>query len=253
VRGTLAGILFDCGGCPPPQFVIDPSAPNFAANTAPSPVGVQSPPATPSGALVFDSFSRANSTYLFGSGGGLGSTEGGSAGTQVWQTNQSPTSPQPFGILNTIAVLLANDTALAWVQTGSATGKLDVRVNRRPGRRGRGIQTGLSFRVVDANNFFFAYTNAAGGTASPQTLKVGYYLAGQRVDLETSAALPDTWTTLRVVTTDAGDVKVYADNALLYSTNSALMATATGAGLFNNASGLGLVNRWDNFSVFNAP
>ena len=108
-RGTLAGILFDCGGCPPPQFVVDPSAPNFAANTPPSPVSVPSPSAVPSGALVFDSFSRANSTYLFGSRGGLGSTEGGSAGPQVWQTNQSPTSPQPFGILNSIAVLLAND------------------------------------------------------------------------------------------------------------------------------------------------
>jgi len=253
VRGTLAGILFDCGGCPPPQFVIDPSAPNFAANTAPPPVSVPSPAAVPSEALVFDSFSRANSTYLFGSGGGLGSTEGGSAGTQVWQTNQSPTSPQPFGILNSIAVLLANDAALAWVQTGSATGKIDVRVDRRRGRWGRGIHTGLSFRVVDANNFFFAYTNDAGGTPNTQTLKVGYYLDGQRVDLATSAALPDSWTTLRVVTTDAGDVKVYAGNSLVYSTNSLLMATATGAGLYNNSSGLGLVNRWDNFTVFNAP
>jgi hypothetical protein len=253
VRGTLAGIIFDCGGCPTPQFVIDPSAPNFAANAAPSPVSVPSPPAVPSGALVFDSFSRANSTYLFGSRAGLGSTEGGSAGTQMWQTNQSPTSPQPFGILNSIAVLLANDAALAWVQTGSATGKLDVRVDRRRGRWGRGIHTGLSFRVVDANNFFFAYTNDAGGTPNTQTLRVGYYLDGQRVDLGTSAALPDTWTTLRVVTTDAGDLKVYADNSLVYSTNSPLMATATGAGIYNNSSGLGLVNRWDNFTVFNAP
>ncbi len=253
VRGTTAGILDDCGSCPTPQFVIDPSAPNFAANAAPSPVSVPTPPAVPSGALVFDSFSRANSTYVFGGRGGLGSTEGGSAGTQAWQTNQAAANPQPFGILNAIAVLLANDTSVAWVPTGSANGNLEVRVDRRRGRWGRGIHTGLSFRVVDANNFFFAYTTEAGGTPNGQIVKVGYYLDGQRVDLATSAALPANWTTLRVVTTNAGVLQVYLDDTLVYSGSSSLMATATGAGLYNNSSGLGLVNRWDNFTVFSAP
>jgi hypothetical protein len=253
VRGSSAGILGDCGGCPPPQFVIDPSAPNFAANTPPAPVSTPSPAAVPSGALVFDSFSRANSTYLFGSHGGLGSTEGGSTGTKVWQTNQPADSPQPFGILNSIAVLLANDAAIAWVQTGSATGGVDVRVDRRQGRWGRGLDTGLGFRVVDADNFFFAYTTTTGGPSGNQLLKVGYYENSQRTDLTTSAAMPSTWTTLRVVTTDVGDVKVYADSTLVYSATNPLMATAAGAGLYNNSSGLGLVNRWDNFTVFNAP
>jgi hypothetical protein len=202
---------------------------------------------------VFDSFSRANSTYLFGSHGGLGSTEGGSAGIQLWRTNQPLTDPQPFGILNSMAVLLANNAAIAWVPTGSATGRVDVRVDRRPGRWGRGIHTGLSFRVMDGNNFFFAYTSDDGSPSNTQILKVGYYLAGQRVYLTTSAALPADWTTLSVVTTDAGEARVYADNTLSYSTTNPLMATATGAGLFNNSSGLGLVNRWDNFIVFNVP
>src|SRR6185295_19110696 len=35
VRGTTAGILADCVGCPPPQFVIDPSAPHFETGAAP--------------------------------------------------------------------------------------------------------------------------------------------------------------------------------------------------------------------------
>jgi hypothetical protein len=48
-------------------------------------------------------------------------------------------------------------------------------------------------------------------------------------------------------------VKVYVDSTLAYSANNPLMATATGAGLYNNSSGLGLVNRWDNFAVYNAP
>lgn len=253
LHGTTAGVLFDCGGCPPPQFVIDPSAPNFATNTPPAPVSTPTPAAVPGGALVYDSFSRENSTYLFGSQGGLGSTEGGSSGTRVWQTNQAAGSPQPFGILNSIAVLLANDVSLAWVQSGSATGNVDVRCDRRRGRWGRGLDTGLSFRVVDAGNFFFAYTSTAGGSGGSQLLKVGYYANGQRTDLTTGVALPANWTTLDVVTQESGDVKVYADGVLVYSTNNPLLATATGAGLYNNSSGLGLVNRWDNFTVFNAP
>ena len=251
-RGTLAGILFDCGACPPPQFVHDPSAPNFAAEVAPSPVGVPSLPGPPSDALVFDSFTRANSTYLFGSYGGLGTTEGGSAGPRAWQTNQAANGPQPFGILNTMVVLLGSDAALAWVETGSATGNLDVRVDRRRGRWGRGVHTGLSFRVVDAANYFFAYT-ADGGAPNSQILRVGYKLGGARFDLASGVVMPDNWTTLRVVTHASGDLYVLVDDLLVYSTKKELLATASGAGIYNSAPGLGLVNRWDNFTVFNAP
>jgi hypothetical protein len=108
----------------------------------------------------------------------------------------------------------------------------------------------LSFRVVDASNFFFAYTTTISGN---QLLQVGYYLNGQRTELATGVAMPVTWTTLRVVTTNAGEVKVYADGSLVYSATNPFLATATGAGLYNNSSGLGLVNRWDNFTVYNAP
>src|SRR4030095_12126943 len=93
-RGTLAGILGDCGPCPPPQFVIDPTAPNFVTNTPPL-AFVPSPPPTPANALVFDSFSRANSTYTFGNLGGLGSTGAGTAGPLVWQTPEGATDRKP--------------------------------------------------------------------------------------------------------------------------------------------------------------
>jgi hypothetical protein len=251
VRSTLAGVQNGCPGCPKPLFVIDPSAPNFATNTAPAPVNVSSAAPVPCGALVFDSFSRANSTYTFGSRGGLGATEGGAAGTQVWQTNEAAGNPQPFGILNSVVVLLGNDAAMAWVQTGSATGRIYARVDSRPGRNGSGTSTGLSFRVVDNNNYFFAYTTE-NGSPNAQLVKVGYYLNGQRTDLTSGVAMPSTWTRLEVVTKDTGDLKIYADGVLVYSTNSPLLATATGAGLYNNSAGLGLVNRWDNFAVFNA-
>ena len=181
--------------------MIDPSAPNFATGAPPPPPIVPPAAPPPAGALVFDSFSRANSTYTFGGHGGLSSTESGSAGIQVWQTNQAAANPQPFGILNSRAVLLANSTAVAWVPTGSATGDVDVRVNRYTGRWGSGIHTGLSFRVVDANNFFFAYTADSGGNPNIKIVRVGYYLNGQRVDLTSGEAMPSNWTTLRVVTT----------------------------------------------------
>jgi hypothetical protein len=253
LRGTGGGILVDCEACPPPQFAIDPTAPNFLSEIPAAPVSLPSPPGPPNGALVFDSFSRANATYTFAGHGGLGSTEGGSTGTQLWQTNQTPAGPQPFGILNARAVLLANSTAVAWVPTGSSSGNVDVRVNRYTGRWGSGIHTGLSFRVVDANNFFFAYT--AGTSSSPETkqLHVGYYLNGQRFDLAHGVGIPSNWTTLRVVTTNLGDLSVYIDAALLFSTNKPLLTSATGAGLYSDSAGMGLVNRWDNFAVFNAP
>jgi hypothetical protein len=126
---------------------------------------------------------------------------------------------------------------------------MDIRVDRRPGTWGSGIHTGLSFRVADANNYYFAYTTDD-STSNSQIVKVGYYIAGQRVDLATTAALPAGWITLRVVTTDVGELRVYAGTTLLYSTTNHLMETVTGVGLYNNSAGLGLVNRWDNFTVF---
>src|SRR4029079_2872532 len=164
-RGTTAGILGDCGSCPPPQFVIDPTAPNFVTGVASQPVGVPAPLAVPDGALVFDSFSRSNSTYMFGGKGGLGSTEGGAAGPQVWQMTAGSDQLLPFGILNGRVVLLGDDTAVCWVNTRSTSGNLDIRVSRYHGRWGSGIDTGLSFRVVDQANYFFA--NTSDSIASP--------------------------------------------------------------------------------------
>ncbi|MEP6820082.1 MAG: carboxypeptidase regulatory-like domain-containing protein [bacterium] len=253
LRGTNTGIIFYCESCPPPRFVIDPSAPNFTTGAPALPVNVPAPVSPPGGALIFDSFSRANSTYVFGAHGGLGSTEGGSAGVKVWQTNQAPASSQPFGILNARAVLLANATAVAWVPTDSASGNVDVRVSRYTGRWGSGTHTGLSFRVVDGNNFFFAYTSDSGGTPNSKIVRVGYYLNGQRVDLTNGVSVPSIWTTLRVVTTNLGGLNVYVDATLVYSTNSPQLASATGAGLYSDSAGMGLVNRWDNFTVFDAP
>ena len=251
-RGTAAGIFGDCGSCPPPQFVVDSTAPNFATGAAPQQVGVPAPLPVPGGALVFDSFSRVNSTYTFGGKGGLGSTEGGAAGPQVWQMKAGADQLLPFGILNGRVVLLGDDTSVCWVNTGSTSGNLDIRANRQRGRWGSGSNTGLSFRVVDQANYFFAYTSDSIASPGNQFLSLGSFLNGARSMIASGLPLPGNWTTLRVVTRANGTILVFADATLVYSTNIATLANANKAGLFNNSAGLGLVNRWDNFTVFDA-
>jgi len=198
---------------------------------------------------VFDSFSRANAIYTFGSLGGLGSTETGTAGQLTWQTPEATMDRKPFGILNGVGVLLGNNTSLTWVNPGPQTGRLDIRVNRKPGRWGSGTNTGLSFRVMDTSNYFFAYTTDSIPSPGNQFVTVGYYSGGSR-NVLASVLAPADWTTLRVVTGSDGLIQVVADSTLLYSTTNLILASATGAGLFNNGPGLGLVNRWDNFTIF---
>jgi hypothetical protein len=252
VRSTANGVLIECFDCPLPQFVVDPTAPDFAHPNQPGqpPAPIDAPADVPNDALIFDSFARRNSTYSLGGVGGLQSSEGGSLGPKTWQTSEAGAGPQPFGILNGQAVLLSNATALAWVNTGAGDADFDIRVDRRPRNFGTGHNTGIAFRVVDSNNYFFAYSSDGADASQPQTLTVGHFSAGQRTVLSSGVSLPPGWTTMQVVTTGAGAVRVYAGGTLLYSTNSSLLAQSLGVGLYNNGSGLGLTNRWDNFRVF---
>lgn len=252
VRSTANGVIAECAGCPLPQFVVDPTAPDFAHPNQPGqpPAPVDTPAAVPNGALIFDSFSRRSSTYALGGLGGLGSSEGGLSGSKVWQTNETGSSRQPFGILNGKGVLLANAAALAWVNIGSGSTDFDIRTDRRPRNFGTGHNTGIAFRVVDSNNYFFAYSSNGADASQPETLTVGHRVAGLRTVLASGVSIPTGWTTMRVFTTGAGVVRVYADDTLLYSTSSTLLSNSDGMGLYNNGPGLGLTNRWDNFSVF---
>lgn len=251
-RGTGRGVLFDCAECPPPQFVVDPTAPDFSRPDAPGqPAGPvdQAPPA-PSGALLFDSFSRRNSTYALGGTGGLGATEGGALGPHVWEVSFADAGRHPFGILNGRAVLLADSKALAWVRTGQAGGNYEARVERHAGRSGSGHSTGLAFRVADGRSFFYAYTTEAPDNSGAQALTVGYFDRGNRTDLVTGLRLPADWTALTVVTTEAGTLRVLADAAPVFSTTNVFLSGADGVGIYNEGPGLALSNRWDNFAVF---
>ena len=253
LRGLTYGYFDPCTGCALPAFVVDPTAPDFINATAPPPTNAGAPAPVPTGALVFDSFSRANATYVLNGIGGLGATEGGTAGAKVWQTNRSASERQAFGILNGRAVMLGNETAVTWITPGSTSGNLEIQVNRNAGRNNSGLDTGLSFRVLDEQNFFFAYTSAGADAASARKLTVGFYLNGQRVNLASGINLPPSWTTLIVVTRTSGEFSVFAGNSLLYTTTNGNLVKATGCGLYNNSPGLGLVNRWDTFTVLDAP
>jgi hypothetical protein len=254
IRGTVNGVLADCSGCLLPKFVVDPTAPNFADPNNPGPPRdpVDSPAPVPGGALIFDSFSRHNSTYAMGGFGGLGLTEGGTFGPQLWRTNEDPSRPQPFGILNGRGVLLANTTSVAWTDAATGVTDLDIAVNRHPGTYGAGHNTGISFRVSNSNNYFFAYSSDNRDPLQPETLTVGYYEAGLRTDLATGVAMPASWTTLRVITNAEGAIRVYADDAQIYSTINRVLSNNTGVGVYNNGPGLALTNRWDNFRVSRA-
>jgi hypothetical protein len=250
VRSTACGILFDCPNAPLPQFVIDPTAPS--KSPAQPATFVDFPPLEPPGARVFDSFSRRNSTYAFDNIGGLDTTEGGTAGPQVWHYTQTENVLLPFGILNGRAVVLANAPSAAWVSIGDGPADLDIRVDRHPGPSGgSGIATGLVFRLRNSGNFFYAYTT--GNTAATQSLTVGYVNSSATGVLITGAPMPASWTTLRVVTLASGDIQVYADSALLYATTTSSLATERNVGIWSFGNGQGLSNRWDNFTVLNAP
>jgi hypothetical protein len=242
-----------CAGCPVPKYVIDPTAPNFANTDNPGQTNtlIAQSGTPPAGARIFDSFSRNNSTYILNGKGGLGTTETGSG---VWQTNVDANLPQPFGILTGRAVVLANTEALTWIPITTTTGNVDLRVDRNPGAFGSGANTGLCFRVVDKNHFFFAFTRSDSvNLGGAKKLTLGYYQSGLRTILVADASMPQTWTTLRVVTSGSGTITVYADRTVVYATTNILNSFAGGAGLFNYGPGMGLQNRWDNFTILDVP
>jgi hypothetical protein len=247
---NLVGVI---RGAPLPRFVVDPTAPT--ANPLGSPVmpveNVLTPLSVPDGARIFDSFSRRNATYAFDGSGGLGSTEAGTAGPQVWQYSNPSDQRAPFGILSGRAVILSNNIHAAWVPTGIDSANIEVSVDRRPGVWGTGISTGLVFRWRDPQNFFFAYTT--GGAAERQKLYVSYYADGTMRNLIDGVAMPESWTTLRVVTLREGRIKIYADSTVIRSIRTTLLAGETNVGLWNRGYGQALANRWDNFTVLEVP
>ncbi len=259
IRGVANGIGDPGQTFPLPAFDADPGAPNATTLSGEgiAPLLSGSVPRPPESSLVFDSFTRKSSTYAFDGVGGLNFVEGGSNPIQPWWfggPNEALYGPTRFGILNGRAVVLSNGPGIAWVPTGSSNGDVEIRVDRRNGPFGSGIDTGLCFRVVDGRNFFFAYTTGnEDPPRSERKLTLGYWVNGIQTKLVTGLSMPEEWTTLRVIAQSDGTISVLADGNLVCLTTSTVLTAGRGAGLYNAQPGMGLVNRWDNFTVLVAP
>lgn len=199
-------------------------------------------PSTPSGAIVFDSFSRRNRTYLnptslVNNTFVLGSTEAGSAGALSWLRIDGSASTGA-GVLFGRAFL---EHTASDVVVDTATQNVDVRVDRIAAAS---CNTGLIVRCKDANDYYKIQ-----GTST--NIHVEKHESGvtTTVDYTVSAG----WTTLRVVA-NGTTLAVY--------TGTSLEGTFTSAGSFTctNVSGAtknGLARytnikelyRYDNFLV----
>lgn len=261
---SVGGIAFGFGGqgtpfssYPLPLWVQDTSCPLFSPIIAPSaPAGFTNvAPATPGGAIIFDSFSRANRTWFLGSPGpGLGSTEAGSAGVQAWATTHFGADGDAFfGILNGIACFLGNERGgIAFVESGTAA--VDVRVSGRRGNFGSRA-TGLVFRYQDRSNFWFAEVYNPANDLAITKVRIGKVIAGALTSLY-DAVEAASFTTLRA-TANGTTITLYIDDGgagwtqLHQALAQTDLQTQTKVGLLNfvqssQASGLA---RFDNFMV----
>lgn len=265
LKGYANGILSFKQTYPGPQYLIDenlPSGHNPAGQTQPA-GKVYTPSAVPSGALVFDSIQRKNSTYAFNGLGGIGLTEGGSLGPLAWvERNIGLTGGQKaFGILNEQFVFLY-DGADTFARVPIAATNLDIRVSRKTGiLYGAGISTGIMFRYIDDLNFCFVMTEGAGVTS--QSLFFAKVVAGAVSNIVGLTACPATnWEVLRVTTKSTGAYAVYCDATSVISGTSSQFATGASAGIMlggnpatysNGHNGAGLRFRARNFTVFDNP
>lgn len=241
------------GGGPFPTFVLDEDCPyGRQLGTTTASVGVtQIPESVPSGAVVFDSFNRAEQTWAFQQVPSLGSTEGGSAGPLVWQSD----GEMPFGILDGQAVFLGRASLgtlvgkPAWVMTGITN--QDVRITRRVGGT-VAPAVGIVFRLIDGDNFWFVYAYPDGTTCF-----LGSYTAGVETVGTTFFNISSGDTVIRVVasgttiTVFTGDGETWTQRE--QRTGQTLHQAGQGTGIIGPHSftytPLAGFGRWDDFTV----
>lgn len=188
----------------------------------------------PSGAVVFDSFSRENSFPGLRPYSGLGKLEKAAprfTRSQFWQG----TNVTNWGIMYGRAANFSNTGFPVWVETDISN--MDVRVTRTYGAFSLGT-VGVVYRYENDNNYGFVY-NSNGAVYLVEKVN------GTFAHTATGTEIP-IWDQMQVVA-NGNSVKVYLNGIERISTTTGNLLNATKAGLIGLA---GTMERFEDFAVF---
>lgn len=226
--------------------VNDFTLPTFQAGALTFGTHTPTPPATPANALVWDSFSRADATYLtkdlIGPADGnstIGSTEAGSLGQLEW-LGTSGAFPNSTGAILNGRVALIYQGADSILATGVRN--VDIRVDRLNLSY---CYTSILFRYKDGNDYYGVWGNDSG-------LILRKREGGVTTDV--GIAVNAGWITLRIVA-NGTSLTVYTGTATegvftqVHTDTITDVVTATNHGLLNTQYGLKTMYRADNFLI----
>lgn len=248
----------------PPQYAYDPNLAAMFAQWPPVQNRIPpSPEASPSGAKIFDSFSRKDTTPLWvplqasKSQCTLGTTEGGSLGQLPWTT----TVGSDWAVFNGTAVCCGNTQIAQGVYVQNNSGDMDVQVTRSNaagynptslagGIAGNSTDVGLVFRLQDASNYWFL---SPLHNSSQNRTSINTRVAGTNTVIANWNFPNFTWKTLRIVAAGT-TITGYVDNGstgwtqIGQVTAQTQFQTATGVGLYYTSGGTPV--HFSNFTVF---
>jgi Concanavalin A-like lectin/glucanases superfamily len=205
--------------------------PTWTSEPVTPPVYQSAPISIPRGAIVYDSFNRANSTL--GSGlVGLGIADKGHNTSELARRWRGTFESQ-WGILGERAANLGQSGNPVWLETG--TSDMDVRATKLPGGYSRG-DIGIVYRYQDDNNYGWAFVGS-------NVVYLVEFVNGVST-LTRTGVQPQYWSYLRVVA-NGNLVKVYCGVDEVISTTSPNLGSATKAGLKGVLAG----QRSDDFTV----
>lgn len=189
-------------------------------------------PTTPlAGAVIYDSFQRAEQTFAWRNAPTLGNTEAGSAGVKTWVQSawggDTLTYGYAWGIFNTQAVCLDDEPrSHATVDSGIANHKVRCTRNVRASTYG-GIC--LLFRGVDANNFLIGSFEPASSTQG--RFEIGKVVAGTYTQLwQGSLEAIGSWTEL-IINANGSNISIYADAVLKQTISDSTHLAGTRVGM----------------------
>ncbi len=214
------------GAYPTPKFVSASDGP-WTRTAAPTPPGGRSFVVPSCTHKICDTFSRQDQNFAFSNSPTLGSTEGGSLGAMAWQQGVSGgVLPVHWGILGGYAVVIdpTPSYTLAWVSNNAAdmTAKIDNRLTTWGGP-----QTGIAFRVQDANNFWFC--NIWSDYASGTQVRLGHVIAGAYATISLGGVTRAQHTLSAQAT--GTSISCLIDGVSQLTTTSSQFQTATGVGI----------------------